>query len=667
MKRVKIKSIKTRLIIYFSILILLSSISLGLISLQKSRKTLTKESEKSLTSLAFEASRLTESRIETQKQALEMTALRADIQSMDWKLQQPILQRQVERTNFLYIAVVQLDGSAYYSDGTISQLGDREYVKKALKGETNISDLLTSRVTNDLVLMYATPIEKDGKVVGALIGCRDGNTLSNIADDTGFGKEGYGYMINSNGIVVGHPDRDKVLNQFNPIEEVKNNESLRSLATLFEKVLVEKTGISSYFFEGNDLYAAYAPIKGTNWIFIITANQDEVLSAIPSLQKTIILVMLVILIVSIAITYLIGDSITKPVIKIVKQSEKIANLDITEDISENFINKKDEIGDLAKALQRITNSLRDIIQEISNSSEQVTVASEELTATSQQSATASQEVSKTIDEIAIGASEQARNTEEGSLKATLLGETIEKNQEYMRSLNTSSNKVTGAVNEGLEDIDKLYKITEESNGATKEIYEVILKTNNSSNKIGQASDVIFSIAEQTNLLALNAAIEAARAGDAGRGFAVVAEEIRKLAEQSSTSTKDIDEMVNELQNNAQDAVKTIERLSNISEEQTSSVINSKDKYMLIAEAMKESEKVVKQLNASGEEMEKTKSEILDILEKLSAIAQENAAATEQGTASIEEQTASIEEIAGSSESLSNLAQNLQSIIEKFKV
>jgi methyl-accepting chemotaxis protein len=133
--------------------------------------------------------------------------------------------------------------------------------------------------------MYATPIERDGKVVGALIGSRDGNALSEVTDDTGFGKDGYGYMINSNGTVVGHPDRDKVLNQFNPIEEVKSNESLRSLATLFEKVLTEKTGISSYFFEGNDLYAAYAPIKGTNWIFVITANEQEVLSAIPSLQK----------------------------------------------------------------------------------------------------------------------------------------------------------------------------------------------------------------------------------------------------------------------------------------------------------------------------------------------------------------------------------------------
>ncbi len=286
-------------------------------------------------------------------------------------------------------------------------------------------------------------------------------------------------------------------------------------------------------------------------------------------------------------------------------------------------------------------------------------------ATSQQSAIAVDEVSKTVEEIAMEASEQSLITEEGSSKATILGEIIEKDQKNVRNLNTASMKVTEVVNEGLNDIDTLSKITEESNDATKEIYEVILKTNDSSNKIGQASNVIASIAEQTNLLALNAAIEAARAGEAGRGFTVVADEIRKLAEQSSTSTKEIDGMVNELQKNAKNAVNTMERLSNISKEQASSVINTRDKYMLIAESMKESGKVVKQLNVSGENMEKTKYEILDILEKLSSLAEESAAATEEATASMEEQVASIEEIANSSENLSNLAQNLQTIIIKF--
>lgn len=664
--RFEMKSIKTRLIVYFSILILLSSTALSIISLQRASNSLRKEAEKSLSSLAIQGSKVIASRIETQKLTLEMIALRADIQGMDWKIQKPVLQRQIERTNFIDIAVVHLDGTAYYSDGTTSQLGDRDYIKKALSGETNISDLLVSSVTNEPVLMYATPIKNGGKVVGALVGRRDGISLSNSADDIGYGNEGYSYIININGTVIGHPDREKVLNQYNPIEEAKNDESQKSVAALLEKALTEKTGISDYSFEGKDLYAGYSPIEGTDWMLIITANQKEVLSAIPALQATNIIVTIVILLISIAITYLISNSMVKPIIATIQHSEKIANLDVTEDIPEIFLKKKDEIGALAKALQDIINGLREIISQISNSAEQVSAASEELTATSQQSASSAEEVSRTVEEIAMGASDQARSTENGSSEAALLGEIIEKDQEHVKALNNASNKVIEVVNEGLKEIDNLSKITEESNDATQEIYEVILKTNDSSNKIGQASSVIASIAEQTNLLALNAAIESARAGEAGRGFSVVAEEIRKLAEQSSTSTKDIDGMVNELQSNAKDAVKTMERLSNISKEQVNSVVNSKDKYMLIDEAMKETEKAVKQLNVSGEEMERTKREILDVLQKLSAIAEENAAATEEATASMEEQSASIEEIAGSSESLSNLAQNLQAIIMKFR-
>lgn len=661
------KSIRTKLVIYFSILILCSSIILGIISVQQASASVKLEVEKSLALLVSDASKLTQSRVETQIKALEMIAGRADIQSMDWAIQQPILQTQLERTSFLDIAVVQLDGTAQYSNGSTSQLGDRDYIKKAFSGEINVSDLLVSKVTNSVVLMYAAPIEKEGKIIGALIGRGDGNALSEITDDTGFGESGYAYIINSKGTLVAHPDREKVLNQYNPIEEVKKDESQRSVAMQFEKMLKEKTGISDYAFQGEDLYAGYTPIEGSEWILVIAANKNEVLSSIDSLQKAIIITTGIIIALSIVITYLIGNSIAKPIVRSMQHSEKIANLDISQDVPADLLKNKNEIGALSKSLQRITSSLREIIKEISNSSEQLAAASEELTATSQQSATAAEEVSKTVEEIARGAAEQARNTEEGSSKAILLGKVIEKDLSYMKDLNTSANNVKNVVEEGLKDIDNLSKITEESGEAAQEIYEVILKTNDSSNRIGQASSVIASIADQTNLLALNAAIEAARAGEAGKGFAVVADEIRKLAEQSSTSTKAIDGMVTELQSNAQNAVKTMERVSSISSQQTNSVINNRDKYILIEQAIKQAVKGVEQLNASGEEMENVKNEILDTLQNLSAIAEENSAATQQATASMEEQSASMEEIAGASESLSNLAQNLQSIIMKFKV
>ncbi|MDF2879393.1 MAG: methyl-accepting chemotaxis sensory transducer [Clostridia bacterium] len=589
------------------------------------------------------------------------------IQGMHWEQQQPELQRQVEATNFLALGIVYPDGTAYYNDGKTASLGDREYIKKALAGETNTSDVIISSVTNELVLMYAAPIKKDGKVVGVLIGRRDGNALSEISDSTGYGEEGYGYIINMNGTVVGHPDREKVLSQFNPINEVQNDARLEPLAKTFSQMIKDKKGLSSYLYEDKNIYAGYYPIEGTNWIFIITANEKEVLKSIPPFTTSMLVMACIILIVSIVITYLIGKAIVEPIIKIIKHSEKIASLNISEEVPKALFNKKDEIGILAKALQSMTDNLKNIVKEISRSSEQVAAASEELTATTGQSATAAEEVSKTMESIAKRSLNQAQNTEIGSEQAFALGTIIEKDRLHMEELNETTQEVGKVVEEGLKEVQNLVHIAEQSKQATEKVEMEIINTNKSASKIGTASNVIAAIAAQTNLLALNAAIEAARAGEAGRGFAVVADEIRKLAEQSNQSTSTINEMVEELQNNSNTAVQIMESVASILKEQEQSVAVSKDKYLMIASAIAEAEKAVGQLNGSSEEMGKMKEDIVISMENLSDAAKENAMSTQEASASMEEQAASIEEMSAASESLSELAQNLQDIIGKFKL
>lgn len=661
------KSIKTKLVVYFSILILVSSIFVGFIGIQGASNALTEQAEGSLELVAHEGSRLMEARIEGQKDALGAIAIRRDIVSMEWEKQQSLIKEVLSETSFLDLGVSDLNGNIKFNDGTTLNIADIQYFKDALNGKTGVSDVIISRISNKPELMYSAPIKSDGKVVGILVGRIDAYRLSEMVESIGFGKTGYSYMIDKKGTTVAHREREQVAQQFNFIESAKTDESLKSLALSITDVLKNKKGTCEYTYRESDYYIGYAPVPDTEWYLIIATDKLEVLSAIPNMKKEVLSIASIILLVSIAATYIIGNSIAKPIIKVKGDAEILADLDITHDIDSKLLNQKDEIGDLANSIQNVITNLRTMVNEISNSSDQVAGSSEELTATSNQSASAVEQVAMAIGEVARGAADQAHNTEVGSSKASELGKIIASDQDYMRDVNSSSLKVSEAVEAGLVEIEKLSSITDETSLSIKEIREIILRTNESSDKIGQASNIIGSIAEQTNLLALNAAIEAARAGDAGRGFAVVADEIRKLAEQSSTSTRDIDQVVNELQENAGEAVQTVEKVSSIAIEQSNSVVNSKEKFMLIAESMANSVDAIDKLNDSGKKMEKMKDEILHTLQNLAAIAEENSASTQEVSASMEEQAASMEEISSASEGLSKLAEDLQGIILKFKI
>jgi len=473
-------------------------------------------------------------------------------------------------------------------------------------------------------------------------------------------------IVDGNGLVIAHPDDEIRLNlNFSTASE----QGYEGLGKTAERMKIGESGTEIYTdANGQHSMIIFSPIEGTpGWSLGIEMPLDQMRQESNGILKTIIMLTAGIILITLAVVYILSGSITRPIVEGANYAKKIANLDASKNIPDKLLKRNDEIGILANSLQSIIDSLRDFIGTVGNSADHVLTSSQILATTSEQSSAAAEEVAKTIEQIAEGATQQAKNTEEGVIKADELGQIIEVELDYMAELMQQADAVMQLKHNGEAVISQLTKKTNENINAIKEVHDGIIKTNASSEKINEASKVIQNIADQTNLLALNAAIEAARAGEAGRGFAVVAEEIRKLAEQSSNSTKEIEEVVKELQSNSHIAVEIITNVAEITKDQEKSVEKTKNAFNGISDAIETTKTMMNELSISSKKMADKKDDIIGIIQNLSAIAEENAAATEQVAASTEEQSASMEEISSASNDMSNLSNELKEVISKFKI
>ncbi len=449
---------------------------------------------------------------------------------------------------------------------------------------------------------------------------------------------------------------------FKPDEELLSIiEEISQTKSTYE--IKEKNTLTKYIYV--DLKSPdYA--SDTSKIVEITYDLELIRAPLKEQLTFSIIIIIIGILIATGIILLIAGKISKPIVAAAKFAQKIAQLDITTDVPDSFLKSKNEMGLLADAFQTIINNLKDFIRQVSYTAQQVASSAEELTATSDQASVAADEIGKTIEEIVNGANEQAKNMEEAARTINELGVLIESDQQKVKQLNSSTDRVSSLKEEGIQNIQQLVEKTQISNQAAQEIHRVIANTHQSAEKISNASSMIQNIADQTNLLALNAAIEAARAGEAGRGFSVVADEIRKLAEQSDQFTKEISKVISNLKNETQSAVKTVQEMTKIVEEQTKSVEDTKNKFDGIAQAIEITKEGIDTLNESGKMMASKKDTIIHIVENLSAISQENAAGTEETGASVEEQITSMEQIASASEELANLAEEMNQSIGRFK-
>ena len=340
---------------------------------------------------------------------------------------------------------------------------------------------------------------------------------------------------------------------------------------------------------------------------------------------------------SLGLAFFLSRMISQPVQDIGEIAQMIAGGDLTH--KELAIESKDEIGALGRDINRMQESLREIILTITDNARQMAAASEEI------SATASQQ--------ALGAKSQTDQTHQVAVAMQEMASTVNQVAEHSNRASEASRKAAETARHGGEIVeDALAKMNAiaDSVGQTAQKVQELGK---SSNQIGEIIRVIDDIADQTNLLALNAAIEAARAGESGRGFAVVADEVRKLAERTSKATQQITAMIQAIQSETLSAVEAMETGTKQVQLGVESTTQAGSSLQEIIQTAEEVGDMVTQIATAATEQSRTTEEINTNIDQIAKISQESAIGSAESAKAVQE--------------LSSLALSLDELVGKFRV
>ncbi len=363
--------------------------------------------------------------------------------------------------------------------------------------------------------------------------------------------------------------------------------------------------------------------------------------------------------------FILTRNIAGPIKSLTGVAGKISEGDLTQKIP--VIKTRDEIRELGNAFEAMVASLRGLIVNVNDASLELVASSQELAASSQEVAKVSEQIADAVSELAEGASDQAHSSEKGNDRILQTVEGLSQIAEDMAQSEKMAEKAKEVVEKGEASVKYQEQKVAQNNQTSSEVAAAISELSVKSAEIGQILEVIKSIAEQTNLLALNAAIEAARAGEAGKGFSVVADEIRKLAEQSGYSVKQIDKIIKEVQQGVNSAVTKMDKSRLVVQEQAESLNSTVAAFKDVAEVVGLiRDKIILSAEASAV-LSKNAVQAGEDITAIACVAQQTAASTQEVAASTQEQASTVHQITDSAEGLSRLAVQLQEGIGRFKL
>lgn len=469
----------------------------------------------------------------------------------------------------------------------------------------------------------------------------------------------YAYVVGSDGTMIYHPDESKV---GQPVE----NPAIKQVVADLEAGKEQQDGMAIYEFRGAEKYAAYYVTSNKAAILVITADRGDILSAKDAIYARAGGAAIIIFIVLGIISFLIASKMTRPIVEITNVIKRFSSLNFAESPTTIRISKrKDETGQMARAIGDLREKLVTIVSQIKSQSELLYNASTELDTNASHTTSTVGNVETAVNEIATGATNQASETQKATDDIVNMGNMIEHTNSQVENLTSTANLMRESSEEAAATLKELDNINQQAIASIDVIYEQTNITNISALKIKEATTLISSIAEETNLLSLNASIEAARAGEAGRGFAVVASQIQKLADQSNESANQIDQIIHALIEDSEKAVKTMDEVKTIMNLQSENVHKTGQVFEQVRDGISSSISGVGEIATKTTQLDKARGDVVDVVQNLTAIAQQNAASTEETSASVMEVSNVMQEIMENANRLKEIASILEENMNSF--
>lgn len=514
----------------------------------------------------------------------------------------------------------------------------------------------------DLAKAYGKLFDAEIQLDGIETALSADNLALNLSDVCIDGiSSSYVYVVSADGTMLYHPTADKI---GKPVE----NEAVKQTVEKISKGQKVENEVIQYMFKGVEKYAGVYVNDAQDFIIVVTADSAEIFESFNRIRNIALAALIVVILLVALAGSVVAARIIKPVNQIAQLTVKVSNMDFTEDeLHRRLCARKDEIGRMGRALERLIGALVQVVNDIRTKSNHLMNAADALNTDASETATTMAQVESAVNDIAQGASSQADETQKATENIIVMGNMIEDTNEEVNKLLVFAQDMQDST----EQAKSILKELEDVNRRAEEYIGVIAEQTNTTNesalKISEATKLITSIAEETNLLSLNASIEAARAGEQGRGFGVVAAEIQKLAEQSNESAMRIEEIIQELLLDSEKAVETMYDVKEVMRLQSDHVEQTETAFEQITEGVTQSIEGINKISERTSHLDDARTNVVDIVQNLTAIAEQNAAGTQETSASTTEVTAIVDDISDKSNTLRQVARDLDDGMNIFSI